>query len=143
MISLRQMATKRLYEEWKQHSKIIIAVDYDDTIFPYKNSNQEQCNRVLDIVKRAAEIGAYILMFTSCNKERFKEIIQYCRERGLKLDSINRNPIELPYGKNSKPYYNILLDDRAGLEESLSILNEVMYKIAGEKATESTMQQIF
>lgn len=36
---------------------------------------------------------------------------------------INTSPI---FSRSRKPYYNILLDDRAGLEESYNILKQVV-----------------
>jgi hypothetical protein len=57
----------------------------------------------------------------------------------LKIDSINQNPINLPYGNSSKIYANIFLDDRAGLNESLDRLYRVMYMIRGKKASNLTI----
>jgi hypothetical protein len=55
----------------------------------------------------------------------------------LVIDSINENPINLPYGHHGKIYANIYLDDRAGLNEALNILEFAMYKIKGSKTTQS------
>lgn len=54
----------------------------------------------------------------------------------MEIDAINENPIPLPYGKNGKVYANIFIDDRAGLNESLQILEFAMYKIKGSKNVE-------
>jgi hypothetical protein len=55
--------------------------------------------------------------------------MEYCDKIGIKVDSINQTPIELPYGqKGSKPYCNHFLDDRAALPAALDILEEAMYK---------------
>ena len=122
----------RLYNEWKSHGKIIVACDYDDTISPWKMTSFD-FKRVIDILKVAKETGAYIVIFTTCNEERFDEIRKFCSDKGLIIDSINKTPIDLPYGKNGKVYANIFIDDRAGLNESLAILEFAMYKIRGEQ----------
>lgn len=40
-------------------------------------------------------------------------MIEYCKHFGIAVDYINENPEIM---NTRKPYYNILLDDRAGLE---------------------------
>lgn len=112
----------RLYKEWVEHKKIIIAVDYDDTIFPWKFSTEENCQKVINELIACQKVGAYITIFTCSNVDRFQEIKDYCKSKGLVIDSINENPISLPYGNVNKIYANIFIDDRAGLNESLLIL---------------------
>lgn len=112
----------RLLKEWEEHKKIIIGVDYDDTIFPWKFTSQEDCDKVIEELIRCKNTGAYITIFTCSNVDRFDEIREYCKSKGLKIDSINENPISLPYGNVNKIYANIFIDDRAGLTESLLIL---------------------
>lgn len=126
----------RLYQEWLQHGKIIIAVDYDDTISPWgfrEKEDLEQLDKTIQILRVAKETGAYITIFSACNPDRYPEIEEYCNKRGLQIDTINKTPLDLPYGKGGKVYANIFLDDRAGLLESLDTLELVMYKIRGEK----------
>ncbi len=122
----------RLEEEWRQYGKIIIACDYDDTISPWKMTNTD-FKRVFEVLKFAKETGAYIVIFTACKEERYPEITQYCLDNGLEIDGINTTPIDLPYGNNKKIYANIFIDDRAGLNESLNILEFAMYRIRGSK----------
>jgi hypothetical protein len=128
---------KRLYDEWVQHGKIIIAVDFDDTISPWKLNTEKDIleTEIVKILRTCIETGAYIVCFTACNIDRFPEIERKFQELGLKLDKINENPINLPYGKHKKLYANIFLDDRAGLEESLKILDEALWKYKGYLAS--------
>lgn len=131
----------RLYQEWKQHGKIIIGVDFDDTISPWKfksTEDLEDLDKTIQILRVAQETGAYIVIFTACNPDRYKEIQDYCDSVKLHIDCINRTPFDLPYGKNGKIYANIFLDDRAGLDESIALLEETMYKIRGENASKLT-----
>jgi hypothetical protein len=123
---------ERLEEEWKQYGKIIIACDYDDTISPWKMTNTD-FKRVFDVLKVAKETGAYVIIFTACKEERYPEIKKYCLDNGLEIDGINTTPIDLPYGNDKKIYANVFIDDRAGLNESLNILEMAMYRIRGSK----------
>jgi len=120
--------TQRLFDEWKQHGKIIISIDYDDTIFAWKLDNKKDIVRTIKLAQLAKETGAYIVIFTASDPERHKEIQEYCEDIKLPIDSINCNPVELPYGKNGKIYYNINLCDRSGLTEALNTLEEAMYQ---------------
>jgi len=122
----------RLEEEWRMHGKIIIACDYDDTISPWKMHNSD-FKRVFDVLKTAKATGAYVVIFTACKPERYDEITKYCQENGLEIDGINKTPIELPYGNDKKIYANVFIDDRAGLNEALNILEMAMYRIRGSK----------
>ena len=126
---------ERLEQEWKQHGKIIIACDYDDTISPWKMKGFDP-KRVIEVLKVAKQTGAYIVIFTSCNEERYQEIEEYCNSQGLEIDAINKTPINLPYGNNSKIYANIFIDDRAGLNEALNILEFAMYRVRGSQRNE-------
>lgn len=118
---------KRLLEEWIQHGKIIVSVDYDDTLFPWKMGNDEDIQRTINLVQEAHHTGAYIVVFTASDPERHPEIQAHCEKIRLPISSINKNPIDLPYGKNGKIYYNINLCDRSGLTQALDILEESMY----------------
>ncbi len=119
----------RLAQEWQTHGKIIIGVDFDSTVSPYHTiDNQEDIDRTIETLKDCQNVGCYTVIHTSCNKDRYEEILTYCEKVGIKVDSINQNPIDLPYGKEgSKPQCNIYLDDRAALPSALDILDEAMY----------------
>lgn len=134
--------TQRLIKEWKAYGKIIIAVDFDDTIYPWGYKNNEDLVRLKEIVKLlqiAKETGAFITIFTCSAPDRHEEIQKYCESIQLPIDSINSNPISLPYGNHGKIYANLFLDDRAGLDEALKILEDAMYVIRGENASKLTL----
>jgi hypothetical protein len=128
--------SKRLYEEWKIHGKIICGVDFDDTISPWKFRDEEGLkfiDKTIQLLRVAKQTGAYIVIFTACAPDRHDEIKYYCNEVGLEIDAINSNPIDLPYGKHGKIFANIFVDDRAGINEALEILEEVMYKVRSDQ----------
>lgn len=125
----------RLVEEWKQHGKIIISVDYDDTLYPWKLGNNSDINRTIRLVQEAYNTGAYVVIFTASEPERHQEIQDHCEKIRLPINSINKNPISLPYGNNGKIYYNINLCDRSGLNEALDILERAMYRMRGYQQT--------
>lgn len=127
---------ERLEEEWRTYGKIIIACDYDDTISPWKMQNRD-FKRVFEVLKFAKETGAFVVIFTACKEDRYAEITKYCLDNGLEIDGINKTPIDLPYGNDKKIYANVFIDDRAGLNESLNILEFAMYRIRGKRRNET------
>lgn len=123
----------RLLEEWKSHGKIIIAADWDDTLFPWRLHDKEQMRHIWELLSKCKDTGAYIVIFTACDETRYDEIKNTCKANRLDIDSINENPISLPYGNHKKVYANIFLDDRAGLDEAAEILEKTLYLYRGWK----------
>jgi hypothetical protein len=125
---------KRLYEEWRTHGKIILAVDFDDTVSPWRLRSQEQCDETIAQVKNAQDVGAYVMIFTACDPDRYAYIHEYMAGKGVKVDTINEPPIKgLRYGNFVKPYYNHLLDDRAGLGQAVADLEAAMVMMRSYK----------
>lgn len=125
---------ERLLNEWIQHGKIIIACDFDDTLSPWGMKTEEDQRKYKDtfeLLKNCKSTGSYVTIWSACTPDRYQFIDDYCKENGLVVDSINNNPIELPYGKHKKIYANIYLDDRAGLDEALTILSNCLYRYRG------------
>ena len=132
--------TDRLYKEWSQHGKIVIAVDYDSTISYWPTiDNKEDIDRTISILQVAANTGAYIVINTCSKPDRHEEIQKHCEQLRIPINGINVNPIDLPYGKHGKVYANIYLDDRAGLLQSLDILETAMYKKRGDDMSKQTL----
>jgi len=123
----------RLTKEWLEHKNIIIGVDFDDTIIPWGLNKQDDCNYVIEKLKTYQAFGAYIVIFTCSDPDRHSDISKYCDDNNLIISSINKNPIDLPYGNYGKIYANIFIDDRAGLHESLNILDCAMANIKGKQ----------
>lgn len=136
----RNKSVERLFTEWKTHGKIILALDFDDTVSPWKWTSEEDITRykkLLALIADCKQVGAYVMVFTACNPERYEHIRSYCLQNGLIIDTINTPPIQgLPYGNHVKPYYNILLDDRAGLDEAIKTLENAMYLMRAQNASE-------
>ena len=87
------MFIKRLLKEWNKHGKIIIALDFDDTVFPFRMQSSV-LTRVIDIVKEAKEIGAYVVINTASAFNRYAFIYEYCQSLGLVIE---------PKFNNTKP----------------------------------------
>lgn len=112
----------RLVNEWYSYGKIIIGVDFDDTIYDFHKKGRKHDN-VINLLKQCKEVGCYIIINT-CNKD-YEFIKKYCSEIGIEIDSINEN---MPFTKfdTEKIYCNIMLDDRAGLESAYTALQTAL-----------------
>jgi hypothetical protein len=128
----RHIAFNRLYKEYQTHKKLIVALDFDDTVFDFHNEGNTY-DRVFDVLFACQNLGFYIVLFTARPKEKWQEPLKYLDQFGIHVDSVNTNPFPLPFGNDGKIYYNILLDDRAGLGESLGILESVIDEIYREE----------
>lgn len=122
---------ERLIAEWRKHPRLIVALDYDDTVFDWRSVGSEH-KVVLDLIRECQKLNFHIVMWTASAPERFPFIQEFMRNAGIDVSSINENPIELPFGNHKKIYYNILLDDRAGLGASVAILQETIRRIKEE-----------
>ncbi len=116
----------KLSKIFKAHGNIYLAIDFDDTIFDWKNKGYE-CDYVVDLVKRCQDkLNAKILLYTCRQGEALEEAVKYCESVKINLYGVNDNP---DYPKNgSKMYYNVLLDDKACLPETCAVLEALLHE---------------
>lgn len=124
---------ERLVSEWRAYGKLIVAYDFDNTVFDYSKKNND-CANVIELIRECARHNFHLVVFTSCNDERLPELAQYLTDNNIPFDAINETPEFIPF-QGRKVYYNILLDDRAGLSSAMDTLWKVIYNIRGIKAT--------
>lgn len=124
----RQNATNRLFDEYKKYSKIIIAYDFDNTVFDYHGDGHSY-EDVMSLIRDFKEHARFIV-FSSSKEERYSFIEDYLNLNTLPFDSINGDLVG-DFGR--KVYYNILLDDRAGLDSAYNTLKELLKLIKQTK----------
>lgn len=127
----RDYCVQRLLKEYREHGKLIIAVDFDDTVFDFHSAGHRY-DRVIALLKRCQALGFYIVLFTGSHPDKYAMQIEYLILRGISIKHVNQNPIPLPFGNHGKMYYNCLLDDRAGLGHAYVILSSVVAEIEKE-----------
>lgn len=115
---------ERLIREWKTYKRIVIAYDFDNTVFDYHKVG-DTFPAVIKALQRAKKIGAYLIVSTCCEGEKEKIITDYLSKNDIPWDAINENAPFIPF-QSRKIYYNILLDDRAGLGLALYALEKAM-----------------
>ena len=114
----------RLIEQYKKHDQLVIAYDFDDTVRPYWCGDCTEIQSLLRSAKRA--LNAYFIVYTS--NPHTNEIIEYLNNEKLPWNKINENaPFAPPI--SGKIYYNIFLDDKAGLAQTAGVLRELIYLV--------------
>lgn len=115
-----------LINDYKEHGNLIIAYDFDDTVRPQYEGGKP-CNLIVDLLRLCSQLGFIMICFTCRTKETDIEMIkQTCNELGIKLDYINEDcdmiKQEWEFEHAHKIFYNVFLDDRAGLRQAYEIL---------------------
>ena len=114
----------RLIEQYKIHGKLVIAYDIDDTVRP---CYCDDCSEIQELLKMTKEtINAYFIVYTS--NPDIEEVKRYLNEQNIPYDAINENAPFVPF-KKGKIFYNILLDDKAGLAQAAHNLKDLLYMV--------------
>lgn len=111
----------RLQEEYNKYETLYIAFDFDNTVFDYHQKG-DTFPKVEELLKKCKEEGLKLILFTANEQDKLNSAIDFCTKRGYAPDYINESPIM----DTRKPFYNLLLDDRAGLGEAINLLTELL-----------------
>jgi hypothetical protein len=114
--------TKRLINEYEKYKKLIVVYDFDNTVYDF-HSKGYKFDKVIDLIRECYNLDFYLIVYTCSNKDRYKYIEQYLIKNNIPFDSINENSPDINFA-HGKLYYNILLDDRAGLSSAYESLKE-------------------
>lgn len=116
----------RLLEDYYKHNSLIVAFDFDNTIYDFHKKGYT-FPLLVGIIKECISLGFEVFCFTA-NKD-YEFVNKVLTELGINCN-INESSVEL--GSKSKPYFNILLDDRAGLLSAFTDLTTAIRIITKE-----------
>lgn len=119
---------ERLRKDYIEHGSLFVAFDYDNTVFDYHNLGIKY-DQIIDLLRECKSLGFTMILFTGNEGEKLERIKMDLRKRKVPFDLINENPLM----KTRKPYYNILLDDRAGLSEAFKNLKKLTNEIRNKE----------
>jgi hypothetical protein len=115
---------QRLISQYQKQDKLIVAYDFDDTVSPYWCAN---CTQVQSILRRLRDnIDTYFIVYTS--NDDHDKIKKFLTANDIPFDSINENAPFAPT-KEGKLFYNVFLDDKAGLGEVVNTLDQFLYLV--------------
>lgn len=112
-------AVDKLMEAFNRHGKIVIGVDFDDTFFTNVPELQKRCENVRSLLKEAMPF-ATICLWTVADPRSLDYKVEIMRLYGIPTQHPNSSPVEYPQSR--KPYFNLLLDDNAGLRSAMGDL---------------------
>ena len=118
----------RLRKDYLEHKSLFVAYDYDNTVYDYHNLGINY-DKIISLLKVCKALGFTLILFTGNEGEKLEIIKRDLKEREIPFDLINENPL-MP---TRKPYYNILLDDRAGLKEAYNYLKKLTDEIRNKE----------
>lgn len=124
----QQACLERLKNEYDKYGKLIVAFDFDNTIYDF-HKNGGDYSEVIDLLKECIKLEFDLILFTvDENPNKVSEKVRWLVSNDLWSYKsshffVNTGPL---FSGSRKPYYNVLLDDRAGLEESYNILKQVI-----------------
>lgn len=117
-----KLASLRLIDEYERHSNVIIGVDFDDTINDTFNRGHVNIPELVSMLKDLQTTFNCTLCVWTANLN--EELVRTTwANLGLTIDYYNESPIKL--FNPAKPYFNILLDDRAGLDSAFITLSNL------------------
>lgn len=105
---------ERLLDWHEKNGRIIVAFDFDNTVYDYHSQGHDYSD-VVELLIMAKAVGAYLIVFTG-NEDRAL-VERYLIDHGIPFDAINE---QAPFLTTTarKIYYNLLLDDAAGLKSA-------------------------
>lgn len=122
----------------KNWDRIYIAIDIHDTIFKGCYSDDEtyqwlgKARETLQLLSRQSDI--VLIIYSSCHEEILLEYDHFFKKNGITINYYNSNPEvknTVLASFNSKFYFNVLLDDKAGFEPETDW--EIIYQYLCEK----------
>ena len=125
----KEMQVQVLIEQYKNHGKIIVAFDFDDTVNPFRGSS---CEQVIELI-RELRPHAHLICFTARSIEEMGFVEQTLTDNDIPYDYINKE-YDGSEIAGKKLFYNQLLDDKAGLYESYMILKNFLSIVKNKRA---------
>lgn len=116
LIKNNDFATTRLISEYDKHSNVIIGVDFDDTIHDTFNRGFKHFKALIVLLRLLQRDFNCTLCVWTANQDETK-VREFWEANELVINYYNTSPLADRF-PGPKPYFNILLDDRAGLDST-------------------------
>ena len=126
-----QRCVDRMMGWYRKHGNLIIAYDYDDTIFDFWKKGFAYPD-VIQLLQECSDLGFVMILFTGHTDKDYDTLKKDLAEQGIRVDAINESTVPDEMFKK-KVYCNILLDDKAGLGQAYEILRETVNRIQFER----------
>ncbi len=117
-----QNAYQRLLDEYLRYGSLVVAFDFDDTVYDYHQKGRSY-HDVIGLLRDLRRIGCYLICWTGQQDPDF--VADYLRSNDIPFDAVNEHP---PFraSQSRKVYANAYLDDRAGLAQVFGELSALV-----------------
>ena len=118
--------TESLINDYRKYGKLIIAYDFDDTVFPSKPDYH--CKNVVKLLQLCSRLSCTeMVCYTArSTEEMIDEVKKELNRLNIRYDAINDNvpriKAEIEITCPSKVMFGVFLDNRAGLESAYKAL---------------------
>lgn len=118
----------RLLDDYEKHGTLYVAYDFDNTVYDFHAKGHDY-SEVIDLLRECKALGFFLTVFTA--EQDTDKVKDYLDWNAIPYDAINEN---VPFfnSEAKKIYFNILLDDRAGLRSAYDQLGTVVAIIKRE-----------
>lgn len=123
----------RLLKNYYKYGSIVVAFDFDDTVRDYHTL--QPIEDVVNLLKVIKARGYAKLVCYTCrsgvgiNQQGSDYVKEYLKDYGIEYDAFNEPVIPMKHPvtgeiipQTGKIYYNIFLDDKAGLGQAFEVL---------------------
>jgi hydroxymethylpyrimidine pyrophosphatase-like HAD family hydrolase len=119
-------AYERLYAEYKKYGNLIVAVDFDDTLYDYHQSGNTY-DKIQQLVRDLFDAGCQIIIWTGNPDEEM--VAEYLDRNNIPFNTINQDIVTCHNKTTRKIYANVFIDDRAGLSQVYNDLTRLLKEI--------------
>lgn len=120
--------TERLIAEWEKYGSLVIAYDFDNTVYDFHKQGHSY-DVVIQLLRECKGQNAHLMVYTARRDDELSFVRSYLDEKQIPYDSINETPDFLPFEDGKKLYFNILIDDRAGLPSAYRCLSQAVERM--------------
>jgi Cdc6-like AAA superfamily ATPase len=112
----------RLLDEFNKHGALIVAFDFDDTVYDFHKKGRLYTD-VVTLLRDLKKIGCHLICWTGQEDEKF--VKEYLVDNDIPFDTINEH-ISFKPATSRKIYANVYIDDRAGLKQVYNELSKLI-----------------
>lgn len=124
-----RLAIDRLKDEYTKHKNLVIGYDFDSTIFDYHGKGLD-LQPVIILLQQCTSLGFTMCLWTVPTEDlasmSITDKIKHCNSKKIAVDYVNSSPL---FSYSKKAFFNILLDDRAGLSAAYNILRTTLVEL--------------
>lgn len=118
---------QKLVNIYEEHGTIIVGLDFDNTIFPLSDDPRVEvrCEEVRELIHKVRDKITLCLWTVAADWSLKYKVVLTEQFYGIKLDAVNASTLYDDPENIRKPWFNLLLDDNAGLNSAMTILREL------------------